>query len=178
MNLEKTFVAAQPVGVVEERARNFLSAAGYQAVPGSSVRYQRGTLFGSLTSFSPKKWQARASFEVAPSGGDGTKVALKVDVNTKGHIITRKEAAYWQSEVESFERAVSAGEVNAGSLNESVGAVTKSMKKGFLVFVLVALGVGVPLGVVLGLTGMPLVRVGVVVSLGAGLLAARKHWGY
>jgi hypothetical protein len=115
---------------------------------------------------------------VASSGGDETKVALKVDVNTKGHIITRKEVAYWQSEVESFERAVSEGEVNAASLDESVGAVTKSMKKGFLVFVLVTLCAGVPAGLLLGQIDRSLVRVAVVIGVGAGILAARKHWGY
>jgi hypothetical protein len=178
MNLERTFVVAQPEAVVAERARNFLSAAGYQAVSLSPVRYKRGTLFGSLASISPKKWQAQASVEVAPSGGGQTTVALKLDVNTKGHIITQKEVAYWQTEVESFERAVSVGDVNAGGLDDAVAAVTKSVWKGFLVFVLVALGVGVPVGLLASRINRSFSVVGIVIGICAGLAAARKHWGY
>lgn len=178
MNLERTFMVARPEEIVKDRARNFLSAAGYQAVSSSPVKYKRGTLFGSLASISPKKWQAQASVEVTPSGGNQSMVALKIDVNTRGHIITQKEVAYWRTEVEGFERAVSAGEVNPDGLDEAVGAVTKSVWKGFLVFVLVALAVGVPIGLLMSRINRSFSSVGMVIGICAGLLAARKHWGY
>lgn len=171
-------MVAQPEAVVEERARNFLSAAGYQSVSLSPVEYKRGTLFGSLASISPKKWQARASVEVTPSGAAQTVVALKVDVNTKGHIITQKEVAYWQTEVESFERAVSAGEVDPGSLDDAAGAVSKSVWKGLLVFMLVGLCVGIPIGLIMTRVNPALTVVGVVIGITTGLIAARKQWGY
>lgn len=105
-------------------------------------------------------------------------VALKIDVNTKGHIITQKEVAYWETEVESFGRAVSAGEVNPDGLDEAVGAVTKSVWKGFLVFVLVGLGVGAPIGLLMSRINRSFSVVGIVIGICAGLIAARKHWGY
>jgi hypothetical protein len=177
MNFEKTFIVSQSELVVSERVKAFLEGAGYHEVSASPISYKRGSMIGSLTSFSPRKWQARALIEIEPLAENQTKVVLNLDVNTKGQMVSQKEIAYWQSEVESYEQAVSTGEVHADILNESLGELAKSGKKGLLLFVGVGIGVGIPAALIAGLINPSFSRAGVVVGVTAGLAAARKHWG-
>jgi hypothetical protein len=179
MKLERTFIVRQPDAVVKERVRSFLSAADYRELSLSPMKYQRGSLFGTLTALSPKKWQADALVETEPAGETQTNVRLKLDVNTTGHIVLPKEIDYWQSEMDSFEQDITSGEIKVESLNKSAGAVKSSVIKGMMIFLLAAVLVGVPAGVLLGLLlEIRAARYGVLIGLAAGMLASRKHWGY
>jgi len=153
-----------------------MSAAGYREVSRSPPRYQRGSLFGTLTALSPKEWAALAVVETT-AGGTQTQVRLKVDVNTTGHIVLQKEVDYWQSEMETFEQGVISGEIRTENLQASANEVKSSVIKGFLMFLLVASVVGIPLGV-LGKLFLPtFLNYGLIIGLTAGLFAARKYVG-
>jgi hypothetical protein len=177
MKLERTFIVNQPDLVVNERIRSFMSAAGYREVSRSPIMYQRGSFFGTLTALRPNKWAALALVETA-AGEAQTQVTLKVDVNTTGHmIVLQKEVDYWQSEIESFEQGVISGEIRAESLHRSANELKSSIFKGALVFLLVALVVGIPLGI-LGKLFLPFrSNFGLVIGIIAGLAAAGKYWG-
>lgn len=169
----------QPERVVKERVGSFLSAAGYRELASSPMKYKRGSLIGTLTALSPNKWQADALVETEPAGENQTNVRLKLDVNTTGHIILPKEGDYWQSEMDTFEQDITSGEINVESSSKSALALKSSVVKGIMIFLLAAVLVGVPAGVLLGLLlGFRAARYGALIGLAAGMLAARKHWGY
>jgi hypothetical protein len=173
---KRTFIVNQSGSFVKERIGNFFRAAGYREL--SPMNFQRGSLIGTLTALSPRKWQVNALVETEPAGENRTDVRLKLNVNTTGHIVLPKEVDYWLSEMENFEQSVTSGEIQAESLNKSAGTVKHSVIKGFLIFLLAAVFVGVPAGVLLGVIVPRSAGIGVFIGIAAGTIAARKHWGF
>ena len=178
MNFQKSFEVATSSVDSSKRATTFLERAGYKPASDSALRFKRGSALGSFTSFSPRKWKAVATVSVLPIENNASRVSLALDVNTTGQQVTQREIEYWNSEAESFQRAVQTGDLDIRELNQGHKRLTTSGWKGLWVFVGVAIAVGVPVGVLAALINSSFSSVGVIVGVSSGIAAARKHWGY
>ena len=151
---------------------------GYMPVRGTRLTFKRGSLLGSLTSFSPRKWKARVAAEVVETVEKGTRVSLLWDVNTTGQQVTERETEYWNSEVGGVGAALDSGERIPSQLDQDHARFGRSGWKGVGVFVAVSLLVAVPiafLGVLL--FDRPLTGAATGTGLIVGFAFARKHWG-
>jgi hypothetical protein len=69
MKIEHSFVIPITEAALRERTITFMVQAGYKLLPDSSggiLLFQRGTTWGVLTSFDPKRWKCTLSVEIKP----------------------------------------------------------------------------------------------------------------
>lgn len=177
MKFETTLEIAASARDARNRARAFLRRAGYRSDPKSLLRFRRGSIRGSLTSFSPRKWKARAAVSIEPLDGDHTRVSLAVTVNTTGQRVTERETTFWQAEMDAFREALETGVFPMDRLDDDLEVITTGGWKGLRVFVVVALAVGIPVGLIGAFIHTSFAQAGVLAGISAGMAAARKHWG-
>ena len=148
MKCERTFELETTAIEAEKRVEEFLAQAGYERISTSELKYKRGSMLGSLTSFSPRKWRASLLTRIHPLDRDRATVSVTLDVNTTGQMVTQREKDYWETEIEGFKKAIESGKFSFESLNEDHQKLTKSGWKGLWIFLGVALAVGFPIGVI------------------------------
>jgi len=178
MKYERSFEIEATTKDAEKRVEEFLAQAGYQRTSNSELKYKRGSMLGSLTSFSPRKWRASLLTRIHPLDRDRAKISVIVDVNTTGQMVTQREKDYWETEIEGFKKAIESGKISFEGLNEDHQKLTRSGWKGLWIFLGVALVVGVPAGVIASKINPAYSNVGIAVGIVAGIAAARKHWGF
>ena len=111
MKIERTFTANIGEAIALERAVTYLRQSGYKQISsGPFFVFQRGSVWGSFTSFTPKGWRARATIQVIPNGNQVKAVAV-LEVNTIGQFVTDKERAFWDAEINNLEIAFRIGKV-------------------------------------------------------------------
>jgi len=80
---------------VDARVAGLLESMGYRVVRlPDGLTYKRGSLFGSLTAFTPKKWAARV--RVRASAPSPLNVTFEID--TTGQVLTDAERRFWAKE--------------------------------------------------------------------------------
>src|SRR5262245_25772756 len=77
----------------EERGSEFLTRRGYEKT-GTHGVYTRGSLVGTLTSFSPRRWKVTALL----STDDRNIHRVTFRVNTTGQLVSALEEEFWNSE--------------------------------------------------------------------------------
>jgi hypothetical protein len=116
MNLERTIATPESEDVVRERIASYLERAGYKRVGSQpSLTYERGSVLGSRTSFSPKGWQVKASIKLSRSSDHVTAASVSLDINTTGQSVTKKERLFWSNELDGLETEVQTGKVDVTS---------------------------------------------------------------
>jgi hypothetical protein len=179
MDLETRFFVQAAEPAVKDRIAAYFSQAGYSAVPDRELEFTRGSALSSMASFSPRKWKVNVSVATTPLGADATQVAGQFHVNTTGQWVTDKERAVWDAEVQSFEQSVTTGDVRTDAVQQATSAVAGSTLRAILVFMAVALAVGLPLATIgVLLTGdRSFSNVGIVIGLAAGYLVLQRFFG-
>lgn len=86
-----------------EACHSFLTRRGYARRSAQSQVFTRGSLFGSMTSFIPRKWKSWISVERDASG----KVEIALNVNTTGQTLTVTETEFWDAEFDDVVRSFS-----------------------------------------------------------------------
>ena len=110
MKLERTINAKESEGTVRDHVTSYFEKAGYKRVNSQPLlTYRRGSMFGSLLSFSPKGWQVQATIQTAPCPDQTTNVTIKLDIRTTGQLVTGKERSFWDSEMDGLEKAINSG---------------------------------------------------------------------
>ncbi len=179
MELQVDFHVPEAEQVVRERIQSHFTQAGYSPAGTGALEFRRGSALGSMTSFSPRKWQAKARVRVTPIDAGTTSVAAIFSVNTTGQWVTDKERAVWQAEVDAFRGSVASGEVSTEAVQRASAAVKGNTARAILVFMAVSLVVGLVIG--LGgviLTGKSIfASVGTVVGLLAGYAVIQRFYG-
>jgi hypothetical protein len=142
MKLDRRITIGENEDTIRKCIDAYLNKAGYKQVSVQpDLIYERGSLLGSLISFSPKGWQAKASIQVKPTSDQATEVLVIVDVNTTGQMVTEKERNFWNSELDGLETAIHAGTMDAIVI---VGAERSSLIQNLVVTVVI-------IGLVIGL---------------------------
>jgi hypothetical protein len=94
MRFQATAPAADGFERAASRASRFLLARGYRAVRGAATpRFVRGSLAGSVTGFSPRRWAVRVAVAQAPRG-----VEVLFQINATFQMVTEGERAFWADE--------------------------------------------------------------------------------
>lgn len=104
MRLEQTFVAPKDQQTVLANIATYLENKGYkrreeEIYAPSSLVYERGSKFGSMTGFSPKRWRVVANVQAQPNPAGGTQVTAVFDVNTTGQVVVQRERDFWDKEL-------------------------------------------------------------------------------
>ncbi|HNS52243.1 MAG TPA: hypothetical protein PKO09_13800 [Anaerolineae bacterium] len=179
MELPVDFDVPEGEQTVRERIGRHFEQAGYSPASTGLLEFKRGSALGSMTSFSPRKWQSKVRVRVTPIDETATSVAAVFSVNTTGQWVTDKERAAWQAEVDAFRASVSSGEVSTESVQKASAAVKGNTARAILVF----LGVSLVVGLIVGLGGAILTgksyftSVGTVVGLLAGYAVIQRYFG-
>jgi F0F1-type ATP synthase assembly protein I len=183
MKLEQSFEVTAPAREIETRIASFMQRNGYkispEGRPDSKMMYTRGSWLGSLISFSPRKWRARATVEQKPIDATHSHLTLTLDINDQGQVVTHHERLYWKSELDQFQTAVQTGAAATDNLTKQERAAATSGIALFIIFLGTGLLVGLPvtLGVVLvnPKTGYWGVLIGTLCGFAAGFFAAKRH---
>lgn len=112
MKLERTFEAQVDEITGLARAKAFFQQSGYDSDASQpSPGYRRGSMLGSLLSFSPRHWKVNATVRFTPVS-DHNRVDVILDVNTTGQLITPWERSFWNSELERLETSIRTGQAD------------------------------------------------------------------
>lgn len=136
LRLTLEFTARETEGTVRARTGSYLEGIGYRKL--DDARYRRGSRWGSLTSLSPRGWQAVVTNEVMPRDGE-THVRAFFDVNTFGQQVIPPEVEFWQAEADGLARAVLTGQIDTST---SVAYAGRARRAGIIAVIgLVAVGI-------------------------------------
>ena len=97
--------------VVVSRTKTHLAKAGYETASESLLKYKRGSLWGSLTSF-PRRWEVHVILRTRKVSENQTEVLIRFNVNTMGPLVSRKGREFWELEFKRLEDAVCSGRVD------------------------------------------------------------------
>ena len=116
MKLSRTFAVNRTAANASSAARAYLQGIGYRPRAGAINLFERGSLLGSWTSFSPRKWRARIALHVESADPERAAVRLDVDVNTTGQMVTPQEREYWDFELDGLQSSVASGELRTAEI--------------------------------------------------------------
>lgn len=127
MKAEIALETVESVRIVEERIIRYLEMAGYKTSQSEgAVVFKRGSLFGSWTSFSPKKWKAIVKVHLLPVPNTGTKVVFFYNINITGQSVTQSEVDFWNVELAGLQKAVVSGDSVCGDGDVAARTAVKS----------------------------------------------------
>ncbi len=118
MRIERRIDIKISLAQAREQVAAYLQQVGYKPEEaGPTLTFKRGSKLGTWTSFSPRKWQARARVDLAQassaaspeSGGGGfplTTAIITIDVDTSGQMVTQGEREFWAQEVDGLVRTL------------------------------------------------------------------------
>lgn len=178
MKLERTFEVTASPSDARQRISASLSQAGYRLGSESVLKFNRGSIVGSLSSFSPRKWKADGQIVFRVLDENSVRLLLDLDVNTTGQIVTERETDYWNAEVDGIQAAIQSGEVEFSALEKSNRFLTASGRKGVVVFLGVWLAAAISIQLLISFffeSGFG--NAGLVLGLPFGWRAARKPMG-
>lgn len=115
MKVEFSFDTELKVEQVKDIVIQYFTHAGYEMrqAEGAFV-FTRGSLWGSLTSFSPKKWRVSLDVRIISADLRHTEVLITGDINTTGQVVTPSEASFWDAELMGVKDVVDKGEFVPG----------------------------------------------------------------
>jgi hypothetical protein len=90
--------------MVRQRVEEFLVKAGYEFVAANDegLIFRRGSLAGTLSLGSPRKWEVYTEMQFKPQDPWETIVYATFTVNHSWHIILVPERNFWEAELETF----------------------------------------------------------------------------
>jgi hypothetical protein len=182
MKLEQSFEITATAPEIESRVITFMKRNGYQQNFVSKMTFMRGSRFGSYLSFSPRKWQTRAI--VAQNQIDQSRwyLTLTFEINDDGQLVTQHERGYWKAELDDFQRAIQTGETTAEALARQDRVLVSTGAKGYLIFLAVGMIVATLTSLLIAYINPQYGRwamiIGAFFGVTAGLIAAKRHWGF
>ena len=182
MKLEQSFEVTATAHEIESRIATFMERNGYQRNPVSPMTFTRGSRIGSYLSFSPRKWRTQAVVTQNQMDQARSFLTLTFDINDDGQLVTQHERGYWKAELDDFQRAIQTGETAAEALARQDRALVSTGAKGYLIFLAVGVLVAIPTSLIIVLINPQLSRwamiAGAFCGVTAGLIAAKRHWGF
>lgn len=112
-----TVSSPDPEARVRARVVRFLTSRGYRAT-NDPAEFKRGSVFGSWTGFTPKKWAVTLRFKPAESES----FFYKFVVDTTGQSVTRGEHTFWEREKQALEDTIAGNVVPPMSASENAVA--------------------------------------------------------
>ena len=101
MELMATVNSSDSETQVRGRVVRFLTSRGYRTT-GDPAEFKRGSLFGSLTGFTPKKWAVTVRFKTVEPGV----FFYRFEIDTTGQSVTKGERDFWDKENKALEDTI------------------------------------------------------------------------
>ena len=149
MKIERFFATAITETIVRQRVIEFLKQAGYKQLldsAGGRLLFQRGSTWGVLTGFDPKRWNCTLSVRIKP---EGTGSAINIDAKIATDPTEKHFAAeLLTAEFNLLETAVTTNEIKSFD----TGGLKKKVAKHVSRIVLISLAIMIPavIGVIAG----------------------------
>lgn len=150
---------------VRGRVVRFLTSRGY-STSSDPAEFKRGSLFGSLTGFTPKKWAVTVRFKPVEPGV----FFYRFEIDTTGQTVTNREREFWEKEKQGLVDTIQGRPVALDASDQAVASQNKEILKTILSY---SIGGGLLVGV--AVIGLHFVGVEVFpgfAGIGAGLGAA------
>jgi hypothetical protein len=128
--LERNISSAVDEATARNRAKLYLENLAYKPVSiQPDMIFRRGSVLGSLTSFTPRSWRVKVTIEYK-SLDQGTYAAVAFNINTSGQVVTDNERKFWNEELSGLEAII------AGTVSPDVSTQTgqKSLVENLLAF--------------------------------------------
>jgi hypothetical protein len=173
MKLDRSITIGENEDTIRDRIDAYLNRVGYKQVSVQpDLVYERGSVLGSLVSFTPKGWQAKASIQIKATFDQATDVVVNVDVNTTGQLVTEKERSFWNSELDGLETAVHTGTMDVIAV---AGSERSSLVQNLVVAaVIISLTIGLAVVARMILETRLALYVGGGIGLAVGFVIAKK----
>ena len=83
MKIVRSFSAPVPEATAIERVTSFLTQSGYRQLPVSNnvLQFKRGSMFGTISSFDPRRWACTANFRVIPED-KASHISAEIEIAT------------------------------------------------------------------------------------------------
>lgn len=147
MKLENSVKTDVGEVILRERITAYLTKSGYRlSASQPSLIFQRGSMFGSLMSFSPKGWESNVTIDLSMLSEKTSQAAIVFDINTNGQWVTDKERVFWQMELNNLVDAISTGNVNISANTENASSAFSQN--------LMAFGLIIGLGIIMAIGGL------------------------
>ena len=101
MEFMATINSSDSEAQVRGRVVRFLTSRRYRTTA-DPAEFKRGSLFGSLTGFTPKKWAVTVRFKTVEPGV----FFYRFEIDTTGQSVTSGERAFWDREKKSLEDTI------------------------------------------------------------------------
>ena len=101
MELMATVNSSDSETQVRGRVVRFLTSRGYRTTA-DQAEFKRGSLFGSLTGFTPKKWAVTVRFKTVEPGV----FFYRFEIDTTGQSVTKGERDFWDKEKKALEHTI------------------------------------------------------------------------
>ncbi len=136
MQLEHSLKTGVSEVELRDRISAYLTKSGYRLVDTHpTLSFQRGSMFGSMMSFSPKGWKTVVVISFSPVGEQDMEVSIKYDIDTTYQLVVEKEHKFWDTELAKLVDAVSTGNVNTGTATEVAQSALKQNPMAFILIV-------------------------------------------
>lgn len=157
-----------------DRATAYFTNAGYAQTPSQSgLAFQRGSVWGSLVSFSPKRWKVTATLDIVSQLGHSTHITATLDIDTTGQEVTESERAFWESEVNGLEQAIQTGHAD---VQVGASAAQSSLRQNLMAGAVTAgLAIALAVGADLAFDSPTAFSSGGLIGIALGLQFVR-HW--
>ena len=91
MNFMRTYSTDEYQELLSERLIAYLVKVGFKTNHSADcLIFKRGSIFGSLFSFSPKSWKTSIKIQLLPDCNHVKKVSLHLHINSFGQIVSQK----------------------------------------------------------------------------------------
>lgn len=116
--LQKVFTSEMPEETLRARAVEFYQKNNYHPVEGSPQKvFKRGSRFYTWLRNNPRNWPVQVKLQIGRTPEWVTEVKAVYQLDTSGHsMITPGEQAYWQAELDAFEKALLSGQIQSAEL--------------------------------------------------------------
>ncbi len=123
MKLENSIETDVSEVILRERITAYLTKSGYRLTTSQPpLNFQRGSMFGSLMSFSPKGWKSSVAINLSTLSEKTSQATIVFDINTTGQWVTDKERKFWQVELNNLVNAISTGNVDISTTTENANS--------------------------------------------------------
>lgn len=105
MRLERTYLIEENEAFARSRISIYFEKAGFSPVStGALLVYRRGSVAQLRSASPPRKWPVTAAVQIQSSLGQASEVWVRLDIMTRGQVVTPKERQFWEDELDGLAR--------------------------------------------------------------------------
>jgi hypothetical protein len=138
MKLEHSLNTVLDKDAMRDRITTHLIKSGYRASGSqTSLHFERGSLFGSWLSLSPRNWKSNVEIQLSAIQDGNTQADILFNIDATGQLVTRNEREFWEAELNNLVKAISIEDIDTNAVTETArSALTQNLIAFLLILVL------------------------------------------